>query len=616
MSKLPTVYLASGQAVKLNAAMAFFDKVIVCKVSSDVSEQPFGDEETMKGMYQRASKISRVPVLSIETGLVERKSGYLDRSYGLLRTNLGDFVEHVDYEIKQELPQLEEWLKLTNRSNVTLGSLVNQTNSNDWYSGVTRAELLTKLVGKLVDCYLNELYALSVKSLPMKLASHNGVSFIDLQHTLLKEPTKLIKCISELSKGLLYNKVMLLEARGFIFAGVFDETPMILARKPGKLPGEEITVEYVKEYGTDKLCIQTGLIQPGDHVLVVDDVIATGGTMHACSELISKCGGIVAGYVAPFIVTKNQEFLCDGPILRQSRWLCTSEDANYTQTLAQIAKNTIKPRDNVIRIFGETLMYYERSDVLIWDKFRRSSNIMFDGPSMKGKHVQIFIDTADYKSTFDLLQLLTIIRRKEPASVTVVLPGIEHGTQDRIEYKDRYETLAQIDTIGKLFGEFKVITFDIHALQSQFTFFHLENYSLVEKLYQLYSDRHESTVVFPDAGAAKRFADVLHLKDYIVFDKKRVGNDRQITTLSEIKPGISYVIVDDLVRSGGTMNKVAQYLLKHGATAVDSLFAHCYLEYAPNMNIFRHIYTSDSCQAPREWVKIRVIDQVNQILRV
>jgi adenine phosphoribosyltransferase len=93
------------------------------------------------------------------------------------------------------------------------------------------------------------------------------------------------------------------EARGFLFA-----TPMALelgvgvipVRKPGKLPAETIEIEYDLEYGRDRLQMHAGVLPPGTRTLVVDDVLATGGTAEACMRLIEAAGGTVAG--ASFLV--------------------------------------------------------------------------------------------------------------------------------------------------------------------------------------------------------------------------------------------------------------------------------------------------------------------------
>lgn len=88
-----------------------------------------------------------------------------------------------------------------------------------------------------------------------------------------------------------------LEARGFLFGFQIAAdlgVAFVPVRKKGKLPGELYSVEYALEYGTDKFEIQKNSIKAGQKVLIVDDLLATGGTMDAACRLIEKCGGQVA----------------------------------------------------------------------------------------------------------------------------------------------------------------------------------------------------------------------------------------------------------------------------------------------------------------------------------
>ncbi|AEJ25536.1 adenine phosphoribosyltransferase [Streptococcus equi subsp. zooepidemicus] len=88
------------------------------------------------------------------------------------------------------------------------------------------------------------------------------------------------------------------EARGFIIGcPVAVELGIGFApvRKPGKLPREVISASYEKEYGLDTLTMHADAIKPGQHVLIVDDLLATGGTVKATIDLVEKLGGIVAG---------------------------------------------------------------------------------------------------------------------------------------------------------------------------------------------------------------------------------------------------------------------------------------------------------------------------------
>ncbi|KAH0841170.1 adenine phosphoribosyltransferase [Fonsecaea monophora] len=91
-----------------------------------------------------------------------------------------------------------------------------------------------------------------------------------------------------------------LDARGFLIGPTLAlrfGAGFVPVRKAGKLPGEIETAEYQKEYGTDTFAMQTSAIQPGQKVLVVDDLIATGGSAAAAGTLVEKCGGQLLGYI-------------------------------------------------------------------------------------------------------------------------------------------------------------------------------------------------------------------------------------------------------------------------------------------------------------------------------
>jgi adenine phosphoribosyltransferase len=95
------------------------------------------------------------------------------------------------------------------------------------------------------------------------------------------------------------DKVIGIEARGFVFAAPVAyglHAGFIPVRKPGKLPFELESEAYELEYGTDLLEIHRDAIAPGEHVLVVDDVIATGGTAAATARLVARLGGTVVGF--------------------------------------------------------------------------------------------------------------------------------------------------------------------------------------------------------------------------------------------------------------------------------------------------------------------------------
>lgn len=94
------------------------------------------------------------------------------------------------------------------------------------------------------------------------------------------------------------DKVMGIEARGFIFGGGLASrfgVGFVAARKPMKLPFHTLREEYSLEYGTDALEIHTDSVRAGDQVLIVDDLVATGGTLGAATKLVQRAGAHVAG---------------------------------------------------------------------------------------------------------------------------------------------------------------------------------------------------------------------------------------------------------------------------------------------------------------------------------
>ncbi len=132
-----------------------------------------------------------------------------------------------------------------------------------------------------------------------------GIQFRDIT-TLLSDPLGFRKAVDELVQhyvGVQIDKVVGIEARGFIIGGAMAHqltTGFVPIRKPGKLPHRVISEKYELEYGTDSLEIHEDAIASGDLVLLVDDLIATGGTAEAAVKLIRASGGKVAA--ACFII--------------------------------------------------------------------------------------------------------------------------------------------------------------------------------------------------------------------------------------------------------------------------------------------------------------------------
>ncbi len=132
-----------------------------------------------------------------------------------------------------------------------------------------------------------------------------GIIFRDIT-TAVKDPQAMrymIDYLTERYKDERIDYVAGIESRGFIFGAALAYklgAGFIVIRKPGKLPAETISQEYELEYGTDKIEMHADAVEPGKKVLIIDDLLATGGTVDAAAKLLKKAGANVVG--AAFII--------------------------------------------------------------------------------------------------------------------------------------------------------------------------------------------------------------------------------------------------------------------------------------------------------------------------
>jgi adenine phosphoribosyltransferase len=127
-----------------------------------------------------------------------------------------------------------------------------------------------------------------------------GINFYDIT-TLFQNPAGFRLALGEMEKYVRSKepqKIVGIESRGFLFAAALADRLQVglaIARKPGKLPYKSVSEQYDLEYGTDSVVLHEDAVNPGERTVVVDDLIATGGTLQATCRLVERLGGKVVG---------------------------------------------------------------------------------------------------------------------------------------------------------------------------------------------------------------------------------------------------------------------------------------------------------------------------------
>ena len=140
-------------------------------------------------------------------------------------------------------------------------------------------------------------YIRSISDYPKK-----GILFRDIT-TLIKDEKAFAETINQIverSKKFKVDKIAAIESRGFVFASAVSyllKKPFIMLRKKNKLPAETFSVDFELEYGTATIEVHKDSIEQNDSVLIIDDLIATGGTAEAAAKLVEMSGGNIAAFV-------------------------------------------------------------------------------------------------------------------------------------------------------------------------------------------------------------------------------------------------------------------------------------------------------------------------------
>lgn len=331
-----SVVVTSKSDIKLNAVRDFFSENRLITSPSDVvgvncdganlppqpiintsSEFPNGytfAKERINYLKRHNNTAPTQTIVSIENCIDE--SRLCDVCYvvvvfnGMLLTGnysikLPQLHDYVDYERSQRLIVKSKRIK---GYNVTYGEHLHtidySIDPKNWMEKLTDVSRHTQIIKALQSAFSTLEYQRSLKdkiSSEMKTYSNfpkEGVMFVDMfpifaDFIIFEDLVRYLKNHYALDE---FDYIVGLEARGFVIGSAlasYMRKGFIPIRKSGKLPGPVFTVSYGKEYGTDVCEIQKDAIPQGSRVLIVDDIIATGGSMQAAVQLVEMCGGTV-----------------------------------------------------------------------------------------------------------------------------------------------------------------------------------------------------------------------------------------------------------------------------------------------------------------------------------
>lgn len=337
------VVVASSTVCKISAVekafKAQFNKdsieVISCKVSSNISEQPIGYDIALAGAKNR---INNLPdnlvsaadfVVAIESYIEKSTNSNLYKDIGLILLKDLDNKKDTIYLTQATLVdskfvnlayRLSDKTKISfNGLPVTVGQAISnyfkenynrEVISNNWhkepeFANVSREKLIEQAVFKALS--LKQINYLKSQIIKYPDFPKPGIVFADCL-PIFNNSKAFSICIDILHKyfkSKLRNKkidvIVGLESRGFIIGPVLAYRlgiNFVPLRKPGKLPGEAYSVSYNKEYGTDSLEVSKSALKPNQKVLIVDDLIATGGSAKAAIKLVKLVGANPVGFAS------------------------------------------------------------------------------------------------------------------------------------------------------------------------------------------------------------------------------------------------------------------------------------------------------------------------------
>lgn len=477
-----------------------------------------------------------------------------------------------------------------------------------------------------------------------------GVTFYSCRG-LLESPTtrnKVFGCLASRVKSLQADKVLGVDSRGYILGTALAtslELPFGMITKLGKTPGEVVSTTGQSEYGSSSLEVSSSLVTPGLRVVIVDDVLATGGTALAAASLVTRLGGVVVGFVfVGFVVSLH------GDITLKSSYPEASVDYYYSLTPDGVitswtdVRPTWSPPNTLAScpyvVLAHPSMYSWASWLtshypgvfgwaeVKWNSFPDSMpDVEFPAKLLRGRKVVYVMSSDDPSTLFEQWSLMRAITKHFPSQVWFWLPYFSVGTHERTTLPG---TLATAKTMMELLscgiascsgGPPQLVVADIHSLVERFYLSNEVIFNPVDPVPDVIKFLGDGfTVVLPDDGAFKRAKPSLvgTRLPVVTFDKHRSGSTRDVVWNPELSlngpPNYRYaVILDDVCMSGGTLVEVAKALLRMGFQAVSAYITHARFPgnswrrlVAPGPDaVFHTVYCMDTVTSTVETIRDR-----------
>lgn len=451
-----------------------------------------------------------------------------------------------------------------------------------------------------------------------------GVQFVDLSRLLFDVKTRnlVLDCFVQALGLVRIDAIVGLESRGFLLGMALADRmqlPFVMVRKAGKLPPPVVKASYSLEYGHDEFELQSGHLTPGMNVALVDDILATGGSLLAAAKLVTSLSAKITAFVCLGCVDPTgHQALADA--YPQTPLILLPRTADLT---LEAAPSRLKPWQN----HGKMLLLYHPSmqsvawemfhcaDVfelgtIHWDRFPDGSPDLKIPKDMAGRRVVFLASMFDLKEWLEQLSILMILGRQDIRSLDIMLPYFSPATMERVECPS---TVATADTLAQIMscclsptveGVPVLSIFDLHASTVRFSFSSkdvrfrpLTAIDLVMKQMDVMCGVGQYAIAFPDEGSYKRFRarvkDIHPTQPFLLFAKVRVGQERHLQLvetshpLNEMKQFQHVLIMDDLVQSGGTLDECRRAVKALGIPYISCFVTHAvmpnkaYLDFLP-----------------------------------